>query len=104
MSATIKDRQISVRIAGETDAWLEARTGGGKNKAGFIRLLIDREGEAPRSRRISANDAPSVRRFYASSALLSARSFGRSGRADRTLLALGVSRRELARTIAGPRE
>jgi len=43
MPATAKDHQISVRIGSDTDAWLERRTGGGKNKAGFIRQLIERE-------------------------------------------------------------
>jgi hypothetical protein len=43
MPATAKDHQISIRIGSETDAWLERRTGGGKNKAGFIRQLIERE-------------------------------------------------------------
>lgn len=43
MSATAKDRQISVRVGNETDAWLERRAGSGKNKAGFIRELIERE-------------------------------------------------------------
>jgi len=43
MPAIAKDRQISVRIASDTDAWLELRAGGGKNKAGFIRQLIERE-------------------------------------------------------------
>jgi hypothetical protein len=43
MPATAKDRQISVRIARETDAWLELRAGSNKNKAGFIRQLIERE-------------------------------------------------------------
>jgi hypothetical protein len=43
MPATAKDRQISIRIASDTDAWLELRAGGGKNKAGFIRHLIERE-------------------------------------------------------------
>ena len=43
MPATAKDRQISIRIASDVDAWLERRTGGGKNKAGFIRQLIERE-------------------------------------------------------------
>lgn len=38
-----KDRQISVRIARETDAWLERRAGSRQNKAGFIRQLIERE-------------------------------------------------------------
>jgi len=43
MPTTAKDRQISIRIASDIDAWLERRTGGGKNKAGFIRHLIERE-------------------------------------------------------------
>lgn len=43
MSATAKDHQISVRVASDTDAWLERRAGSGKNKAGFIRQLIERE-------------------------------------------------------------
>jgi hypothetical protein len=43
VSAAAKDRQISVRIASDTDAWLEVRAGGGKNKAGFVRRLIERE-------------------------------------------------------------
>ncbi len=36
-------RQISIRLRGETDAWLERRAGGSKNKAGFLRQLIERE-------------------------------------------------------------
>ena len=43
MPATAKDRQISVRIASETDAWLERRAGSRHNKAGFVRQLIERE-------------------------------------------------------------
>jgi hypothetical protein len=43
MSVTAKDRQISIRIGSDTDTWLETRTGGGKNKAGFIRRLLERE-------------------------------------------------------------
>lgn len=43
MPATAKDRQISVRIARDTDAWLEIRAGSTKNKAGFIRQIIERE-------------------------------------------------------------
>jgi len=43
MPATAKDRQISIRIGSDTDAWLELRAGGGKNKAGFIRQLIELE-------------------------------------------------------------
>jgi hypothetical protein len=36
-------RQISVRVSPEIDAWLEQRSGGGANKAGFIRRLINQE-------------------------------------------------------------
>lgn len=43
MPATTKDRQISVRVATETDAWLERRAGSSKNKAAFIRHLLERE-------------------------------------------------------------
>jgi hypothetical protein len=43
MPASAKDCQISVRIARDTDAWLERRAGSGKNKAGFVRQLIERE-------------------------------------------------------------
>ncbi len=43
MPAIAKDRQISVRIASDTDAWLGRRAGGSQNKAGFIRQLIERE-------------------------------------------------------------
>ena len=43
MPATTKDRQISVRIASETDVWLERRAGSSQNKAGFVRRLIERE-------------------------------------------------------------
>ncbi len=43
MPATAKARQISVRIASDTDAWLERRAGGNRNKAGFIRQLIESE-------------------------------------------------------------
>ncbi len=43
MPATARDRQISVRIASETDAWLERRAGGSRNKAGFVRRLIEQE-------------------------------------------------------------
>lgn len=43
MPTTAKDHQISVRIAGETDAWLERRAGSSQNKAGFVRRLIERE-------------------------------------------------------------
>ena len=43
MPATARDRQISVRIASDTDAWLERRAGSGKSKAGFVRRLIEKE-------------------------------------------------------------
>jgi hypothetical protein len=43
MPATAKDCQISVRIPRDTDAWLERRAGSTKNKAGFVRHLIERE-------------------------------------------------------------
>lgn len=43
MPVIAKDRQISIRIASETDAWLERRAGGSKNKAGVIRQIIERE-------------------------------------------------------------
>jgi hypothetical protein len=43
MPTNAKDRQISVRIGSDTDAWLELRAGSTKNKAGFVRRLIERE-------------------------------------------------------------
>ncbi|MFY9822899.1 MAG: hypothetical protein WAM82_16075 [Thermoanaerobaculia bacterium] len=43
MPVTAKDRQISIRIGSETDAWLERRAGSSKNKAGVIRQIIERE-------------------------------------------------------------
>ncbi len=43
MPASARDRQISVRIGSETDAWLERRAGGSRNKAGLVRRLIERE-------------------------------------------------------------
>ncbi len=54
MPATAKDHQISVRIASDTDAWLELRSGGGKNKAGFIRQLIEREQAREKERELLA--------------------------------------------------
>ena len=39
----IKERQISVRVPAETDAWLEQRAGGKRKKAAFLRELIERE-------------------------------------------------------------
>ncbi len=43
MPTAARDRQISVRIASETDAWLERRAGGSRNRAGFVRQLIEQE-------------------------------------------------------------
>ena len=43
MPAAAKDRQISVRIPSDTDAWLARRAGSSQNKAEFIRQLIERE-------------------------------------------------------------
>ncbi len=43
MPAITKDRQISVRIPSDTDARLGRRAGRSRNKAGFIRQLIERE-------------------------------------------------------------
>jgi len=43
MPVTAKDRQISIRIGSETDAWLERRAGSSRNKAGVIRQIIERE-------------------------------------------------------------
>ena len=54
MPATAKDRQVSVRIASDTDAWLERRAGSGQNKAGFIRLLIERERTREREQELLA--------------------------------------------------
>jgi hypothetical protein len=48
MPATARDRQISIRISGDTDNWLERRAGSSKNKAGFVRRLIERERERER--------------------------------------------------------
>ena len=39
----VRDRQISVRVQRDTDAWLERRAGGTSNKADFVRALIERE-------------------------------------------------------------
>lgn len=54
MSVAAKDRQISVRVASDTDAWLEFRAGSGKNKAGFIRQLIERERAREREQELLA--------------------------------------------------
>ena len=48
MPATAKDRQISVRVPSETDAWLARRAGSSQNKAEFIRQLIERERQRER--------------------------------------------------------
>lgn len=40
--AQVKSHQISVRIASETDAWLEKKAGGSRKKAAFVRRLIER--------------------------------------------------------------
>ena len=52
MPATAKDRQISIRIGSETDAWLELHAGSNKNKAGFIRQLIEREQSREREQKL----------------------------------------------------
>ena len=52
MPTLTRDRQISVRIASETDAWLERRAGGSRKKAGFIRQLIEREKVRERERQL----------------------------------------------------
>lgn len=43
MPAIAKSHQISVRIRSDTDAWLERRAGNRRNKAGFVRQLIEKE-------------------------------------------------------------
>ncbi len=52
MQATARDRQISIRIASETDAWLERRAGGSRNKAGLVRRLIEQEMVREREREL----------------------------------------------------
>lgn len=52
MPAVTKDRQISVRIASETDAWLERKAGGRQKKAGFIRQIIERERAREREQKL----------------------------------------------------
>lgn len=54
MPASAKDCQISIRIARDTDAWLELRAGDSKNKAGFIRQLIERERAREREQELLA--------------------------------------------------
>lgn len=52
MPATAKDRQISIRIGSETDAWLERRAGGSRKKAGFVRRLIEQEKDREREQEL----------------------------------------------------
>lgn len=54
MPAISKDCQISIRIPRDTDAWLERRAGSTKNKAGFVRHLIEREMTRERERELLA--------------------------------------------------
>lgn len=54
MPATAKDRQISVRVPTETDAWLTRRAGSSLNKAEFIRQLIEGERRREREERLFA--------------------------------------------------
>lgn len=52
MPAAAKDRQISVRIPSDTDAWLARRAGSSQNKAEFIRQLIERERRREREEKL----------------------------------------------------
>lgn len=52
MPAAAKDRQISVRVPSETDAWLARRAGSSQNKAEFIRQLIERERHREREEKL----------------------------------------------------
>ena len=52
MPATAKDRQISVRVPGDTDDWLARRAGSSQNKAEFIRQLIERERHREREEKL----------------------------------------------------
>jgi hypothetical protein len=52
MPATAKDRQISVRIPSDTDAWLARRAGSSQNKAEFVRQLIERERRREREEKL----------------------------------------------------
>ena len=54
MPTSTKDRQISVRVAKDTDAWLELRAGSSQNKARFIRRLIERERARDREQELLA--------------------------------------------------
>ncbi len=38
-----KEAQINVRLPGELDAWLEQQAGGKRQKAAYIRALVERE-------------------------------------------------------------
>lgn len=52
MPAVAKDRQISVRVPSDTDAWLARRAGSSQNKAEFIRQLIERERQREREEKL----------------------------------------------------
>ena len=52
MPAPARDRQISVRVPSETDAWLARRAGSSQNKAEFIRQLIERERHREREEKL----------------------------------------------------
>ena len=52
MPAAAKDRQISVRVPSDTDAWLARRAGSSQNKAEFIRQLIERERRREREEKL----------------------------------------------------
>lgn len=52
MPTTARNRQISVRITSETDAWLERQAGGSQNKASFVRRLIERERDRERQQEL----------------------------------------------------
>jgi len=52
MPAAANDRQISVRIPSDTDAWLTRRAGSRQNKAEFIRQLIEREKRREREEKL----------------------------------------------------
>lgn len=54
MPSTAKDCQISIRIPRDTDAWLERRAGSTRNKAAFVRHLIEREKARERERELLA--------------------------------------------------
>ncbi len=54
MPAIARDRQISVRIGLETDAWLDRRISRNETKAGFIRQLIDQARAQEREKELLA--------------------------------------------------